>query len=114
MNKNLEQAVQAAIEQIKTLPSDKIQILKAEFDKIHLNAISAEESWYKLVRSSFTEYEHSPIRNAFLTIGDLITIPRTGSLTILADAYEEDATDISFFQYQMEIKEDVYKLLGEI
>ena len=112
MNKKLEQIVQKAINQIQSLSLDKIQVIKSEFYAIYNGAISADESWSNLTRKNFDK----DIENAFLDLGNLISIPRRGALNILRVAYKEDSGDnmLNFLKYQSEVKEEVYKLIMEI
>ncbi len=112
MNKKLEQIVQKAINQIQSLSLDKIQIIKSEFYGIYSGAISAEESWSNLTGKKLDK----DLEEAFLDLGNLISIPRTGALNILRDAYKEDSSDdiLNFLKYQSEVKEEVYKLIIEV
>ena len=112
MNKKLEQIVQKAIDQIQSLSLDKVQVIKSELYGIYSGAISADESWSNLTGKNFDK----DIEDAFLDLGNLISIPRTGALNILRDAYKEDSGGgmLSFLKYQSEVKEEVYKSILEI
>lgn len=117
-NFKLKETVDSAISLIKSLPSSQKKAMKQEFNNIYHGIISASESWQNL-KSTLQLEENVDLEDAFINLGDLISIPRRGSSNILRNAYEEDQKDESsaltdFLIYQSSIKEEVYQLLGEI